>query len=97
MAALARALRPEVVASLRQAFAGERAQWLPALVAALDGSAADLTDARRAAHSIGTSAYVVGEPDLAVLARDVEQRLHGDRTWQAQGALLVAALERWSA
>jgi HPt (histidine-containing phosphotransfer) domain-containing protein len=92
----ARALSPELVLSLRQAFARELEERLPVLEDALAAPKADLAAARRAAHALGSSAYVVDEPDLAVLARDVEARLEEGRSWQVQGHELVAALSRWT-
>lgn len=85
-----------LVASLRTAFAAERDERVPALRAALAHPDAPTADARRAAHALGSSAYVVGEPDLGALARDVEARLDAGRAWHEQGRQLLAALESWA-
>jgi HPt (histidine-containing phosphotransfer) domain-containing protein len=78
--------RAALSAVLRKAFAGEVAQRLPRLEALTDPEAA-----RRDAHTLGSSAYVVGEPEIARLARAVEADLeHGPRQE------LVALLRAWT-
>ena len=63
---------PAVLADLRRAFAKEIATRLPRLTT-ID----DLETARRDAHTLASSAWVVGEPDIARLAREVESALPG--------------------
>jgi HPt (histidine-containing phosphotransfer) domain-containing protein len=63
------AVPPAVLADLRQAFAQEVRERLP------DLTAADTDTARRGAHSIASSAWIVGEPEIARLAREVEGAL----------------------
>ncbi|HUR51766.1 MAG TPA: Hpt domain-containing protein [Mycobacteriales bacterium] len=81
------ALPPDVAQTLRRAFAGEVAARLPHL-----RDAADLELARLDVHTLASSAVVVGEQDLGVLARQVEDQLaQGDVTGDLQS--LVVALE----
>lgn len=94
--ARARSLPAEVLVSLRLAFGAERDERLPALRAALADDAAPTGEARRAAHSLASSAVVVGEPRLAEMARDVEERIDAGRAWRDQGRLLVHALASWA-
>jgi HPt (histidine-containing phosphotransfer) domain-containing protein len=63
-------LPPGALDGLRLAFAGEVRDRLPRLV-----SLADPVAATRDAHTLGSSAWVVGEGDIATLARAVEQDL----------------------
>lgn len=67
-------MRPAVPAGalegLRVAFAREAAERLPHLES-LD----DLETARRDAHTLASSAWVVGEPEISQLARTVEEQL----------------------
>ena len=70
-----RALPPEALAGLREAFAGEVAARLPRLQALPAGSDADLAQAVRDAHALGSSAYVVGEQEAARSARALEAEL----------------------
>ena len=71
-------------AGLVEAFAGEVAERLPRLQEAVaDGSAELLAAAVRDAHSLGSSAAVVGEADASRAARAVEALLLG---WQAGDA-----------
>jgi HPt (histidine-containing phosphotransfer) domain-containing protein len=67
---VAGAVPPAVLADLRRAFAREIASRLPHLA-----DLSDLETARRDAHTIASSAWVVGEPDIARLARQVESAL----------------------
>lgn len=82
-----RALPEEVQRGLREAFSREVAARLPHL-----RRPDDLELARRDAHTLASSAWVVGEREIGVLARSVEEQLE-------QGAVpaglpaLVAALE----
>jgi HPt (histidine-containing phosphotransfer) domain-containing protein len=80
------AVPPSVLAGLRQAFADEVAERLPRLVA-LD----DLEQARRDAHTLASGAWVVGEPEIARVARAVEAQLPGGPVGE-----LVALLEAWT-
>ena len=68
---------------LRGAFAQEVAERLPRLV---DGS--DLDAVRRDAHTLVSSAAVIGEPDIAQAAREVELGGPTDA--------LVALLQGWT-
>lgn len=78
----------DVQAALRETFAGEIAARLPHLQALAGGDALSLEDARRDAHTLGSSAIIVGEPEIARLAHEVELLL-------ADGpvAELIAALQ----
>jgi len=71
-----RILPPAAVAGLREAFAGEVADRLPRLLQLLGGPPGP--DAVRDAHSLGSSAVVVGEPDAARTACALEVELGGD-------------------
>ena len=61
--------------ALRETFAGEIAGRLPRLQALASGHADVIEDARRDAHTIASSAIIVGEPDIARLAHAVELEL----------------------
>lgn len=102
----ARALPADVVASLRAAFAEELVERLPRLRRAASDAREpserrdpDLrTLAVRDAHTLGSSAYVVGEPEAAQLARRAETLLANDADAGELGAAvdaLDAALRRW--
>jgi HPt (histidine-containing phosphotransfer) domain-containing protein len=82
---VAAAMPPAVLADLRRAFANEVHNRLPHLTAH-----ADLETARRDAHTIASSAWIVGEPEIARLAREVEIALPGGPVEE-----LVAALGRY--
>lgn len=84
---VAAALPPAVLAELRLAFAREVRSRLPRLVAGTD-----LETARRDAHTIASSAWIVGEPEIARLAREVEFALPAGPLDE-----LVAALTRYDA
>jgi HPt (histidine-containing phosphotransfer) domain-containing protein len=71
---------------LREAFATELAERLPRLVAMQD-----LDAARRDAHTLVSSAWVVGEPEISRLARAVEEHLEDGPLDQ-----LVARLQAWT-
>lgn len=76
---------PALRAALREVFAAELAERLPRLVAA--GTPWD-EDVQRDVHTLGSSAWVVGEPELARLARTCETT--------GEGLVdLVAVLQRW--
>ena len=72
-----RALPPQALAALREAFAVELAERLPRLQAVrpevVHGE--QLVAAVRDAHTLGSSAVVVGEPRAARAARVVESAL----------------------
>ncbi len=70
-----RALPEQVQQSLRAAFASEVAARLPGLRLPLD----DRATAVHHAHTLASSAWVVGEHRISSLARAVEEQLeHGD-------------------
>lgn len=81
-----RALPEDVTRSLREAFASEIALRLPQL------RGGDPEAVLHAAHALTSSAWVVGEREVSVLARSVEDHLAEGRTPQDLPAL-VAALE----
>jgi HPt (histidine-containing phosphotransfer) domain-containing protein len=78
---------PAVLAELRHAFGQEVRNRLPHLT-----TTSDLETARRDAHTIASSAWIVGEPEIARLAREVEYALPDGPV-----AELVAALTRYVA
>ncbi len=80
---VAAGIAPALLADLRSAFGREVDARLPHLRAVTD-----LEVAQRDAHTIASSAWVIGEPVIARLAREVESGL-------PDGPLpeLVAALE----
>ena len=93
-----RTLPPEAVAGLQEAFRAEVAERLPRLEAVRAGSPPDLlADALRDAHSLGSSAVVLGEPEASRVARGIESALlEGDLTAvPAQVVVLGALLEAW--
>ena len=71
-----RVLPPEALAGLEEAFADEVSERLPRLLEILDGPPGP--DALRDAHSLGSSAAVMGEPDASRTARALEAELAGD-------------------
>jgi HPt (histidine-containing phosphotransfer) domain-containing protein len=77
---------PGVLADLRLAFAEEVAERLPRLAAR-----ADLEEARRDAHTLASGAWIVGEPEIARLARAVESQLPDGPVEQ-----LLALLRVWT-
>jgi HPt (histidine-containing phosphotransfer) domain-containing protein len=85
-----RVLPPEALASLREAFAGEVEDRLPRLLDLLDGPAGP--DALRDAHSLGSSAVVVGEVDASRTARALEAELGQDVPDRERCAALVREL-----
>lgn len=76
--------------SLRQAFATERDVRLPRLRPPYDPG-----NALRDAHTLASSAWVVGEREISVLARAVEQDLEAG-TEPRDLAALVVALEGYA-
>ena len=64
---VAGAVPPAVLAELHEAFLREVRARLPHL----EGGS-DAETARRDAHTLASSAWVVGEPEIARLAREVE-------------------------
>ncbi|HTL24247.1 MAG TPA: Hpt domain-containing protein [Mycobacteriales bacterium] len=80
------ALPDDVVRSLREAFQSEVALRLPQL----RGTDADAV--LHAAHALASSAWVVGEREISVLARAVEDQLL-DTGSASDLPALVAALE----
>jgi HPt (histidine-containing phosphotransfer) domain-containing protein len=86
-----RSALPDVQVSLRQAFAGEVAARLPRLEALRDGDAEDHDAAVRDAHTLASSAVIIGEPQIAELARAVEDDPVGGPVDD-----LVEALRGWS-
>ena len=94
-----RDLPPVVLAALRQAFADELAQRLPRLLAVRPDSAPDVAaQALRDAHTLGSSAVVVGELSAARLARAIEADLQAGRIGFVPARVdeLAALLARWS-
>lgn len=65
----------DVHLALRETFAGEIAARLPRLVALSGGQLEVIEEARRDAHTLGSSAIIVNEPDIARLAHAVELQL----------------------
>lgn len=96
-------LPAEAVRSLREAFAAELDERLPVLRALRDSTgdgAPDLATARRAAHSLASSATVLGEPDAARAARDLDEKLVAGAPvaeLRAPAGAVVAMLEGWTA
>lgn len=82
------ALPDDVLQSLRVAFAGEVAARLPRLRTPLEPATA-----RQDAHTLASSAWVVGERGVSVLARAVEDQLIAGGPATDLPAL-VAALEK---
>jgi HPt (histidine-containing phosphotransfer) domain-containing protein len=89
-----RTLPPEAVASLRAAFAGEVATRLPRLLTLLDEGLDGPGDADclRDAHALGSSAVVVGEPEVSRTARALEVELSVPVPDQVRCAELVREL-----
>jgi HPt (histidine-containing phosphotransfer) domain-containing protein len=81
-------LPDDVAGSLREAFGAEVAQRLPQL------RGADADAVLHAAHALASSAWVVGEREVSVLARSVEDQLL-DGGAPTDLAALVSALERF--
>lgn len=81
------ALPDDVARSLREAFGAEVALRLPHL------RGADRDAVLHAAHALASSAWVVGEREISVLARSVEDQLLDGGTASDLPAL-VAALDR---
>ena len=98
-AAGTRTLPPEALRGLREAFADEVAARLPRLLQLLEAPPGP--DAVRDAHALGSSAYVVGEPEASRTARSLEAELVADAPDPARCAELVrelaARLDGWAA
>ena len=84
--------------ALRQAFAAELAVRLPRLAALRErgplndrSPTSELEVARRDAHTIVSSAWVVGEPEISRLARAVEEQLQEGPVDE-----LLALLRAWT-
>jgi HPt (histidine-containing phosphotransfer) domain-containing protein len=87
-------LPESAMASIREAFAGEVSERLPRLrEAARSLDRAQLAEALRDVHTLGSCAYVVGETDAAVTARAAEAVLIDDGPLEAFAAL-VAELDK---
>ncbi|MCU1692689.1 MAG: hypothetical protein JWM64_1780 [Frankiales bacterium] len=87
-----RTLPPAALADLREAYAEEVGERLPRLLAAA-ASGSTGPDVVRDAHSLGSSSFVVDEPEAGLLARDVEARLLDGRPFAEQVDLLAAVLD----
>jgi HPt (histidine-containing phosphotransfer) domain-containing protein len=85
-----RALPPEALAELREAFAGEVESRLPRLLELRDDRPGP--DALRDAHALGSSAVVVGEVEASRCARALEAELAIDAPASARVAELVQEL-----
>jgi HPt (histidine-containing phosphotransfer) domain-containing protein len=95
--ASARRLPPQALAGLREAFAEEVAERLPRLRAAVTtGDDVLLQHAVRDAHSLGSSAAVVGEADASRTARAAEALLVQRPTGGAVPPELVAHVDALS-
>ena len=93
-----RRLPPQALAGLREAFAEELAERLPRLRQAVSsGDDALLSDAVRDAHSLGSSAAVVGEADASRTARAAEALLADRPSGAGVPAELVARVDELSA
>ena len=71
------ALPAAAQAAFREAFAAEVAERLPRIAALLESQTTDRETARRDVHTLASSAWVVGEPQISRLARAVEEDLAG--------------------
>ncbi|HWG95087.1 MAG TPA: Hpt domain-containing protein [Mycobacteriales bacterium] len=89
-----RRLPEQAVAGLREAFAAEVAERLPRLHAAL--AAGRPADALRDAHTLGSSALVVGEPGVGRAARAAEAAMLAGEPAAEHVAELAALLDRWT-
>jgi HPt (histidine-containing phosphotransfer) domain-containing protein len=90
-------LPESALASLREAFAEEVNERLPRLrEAARTLDRALLVVALRDVHTLGSSAYVVGENEAAVTARAAEAVLVDDGPLEAFAALVVELDKRLS-
>jgi HPt (histidine-containing phosphotransfer) domain-containing protein len=87
-------LPESALAAIREAFADEVNERLPRLRAAAAGLDPDLLrDALRDVHTLGSSAYVVGEDDAARTARAAEAVLLEERPLE-EFVTLVQDLDR---
>jgi HPt (histidine-containing phosphotransfer) domain-containing protein len=90
-------LTESALASLREAFRDEVSERLPRLREA--GRTLDralLVEALRDVHTLGSSAYVVGENEAAVTARAAEAVLIDDGPLESFSALVVELDKRLS-
>jgi HPt (histidine-containing phosphotransfer) domain-containing protein len=85
------ALPDDLTSWLHEAYEDEARERLAVLKAALAGEV-EPPEARRAAHALGSSAWVAGEREVSALARDLEARLDTRRDWTEQAAALVVLL-----
>ncbi|MCW2613462.1 MAG: hypothetical protein JWN08_456 [Frankiales bacterium] len=95
-----RVLPPQALAGLREAFAAEVADRLPRLQAVRPGASAEvLAQALRDAHSLGSSAVVLGEPAASRTARAVEAALTAGDVGPVPGQVreLTVLLAAWQA
>ena len=91
-AALTR-LPADLLSSLREAFATDVATRLPRLAAAADGRVDG--DVVRDAHTLVSSAAVVGATDASRAARDLEDALLAGDPAGEPARRLVEELQRW--
>ncbi|MCW2608019.1 MAG: hypothetical protein JWO60_2712 [Frankiales bacterium] len=91
-----RTLPPGALADLRAAYAEELADRLPRLVRAAEAGATG-PDVVRDAHSLGSSSFVVDEPEAGRLAREVEARLLAGEPVDDVVAQLADLLSGWTA
>ena len=97
-AAGGRALPGEALAGLREAFAAEVVERLPRLLALRPDAAPDeLAQALRDAHTLGSSAVVLGEPAASRVARGIEADLSSGRVGAVpeRARELAALLSAW--
>jgi HPt (histidine-containing phosphotransfer) domain-containing protein len=89
-------LPADLLPELREAFAREVASRLPSLRTAADGRPGPT--ATRDAHTLASSAAVVGEPELSRAARELEELLlEGAQDPAPAARRLVELLEPWVA
>jgi len=94
-----RPLPEHALVGLRDAFAAEVADRLPRLLALRpDASGDEVAQALRDAHTLGSSAVVLGEPAASRVARAIERDLSSGRvgTVQKQVRELAALLSAWT-
>ncbi len=94
-----RALPEHALAGLRDAFAAEVADRLPRLLALRPDAAPDeVAQALRDAHTLGSSAVVLGEPAASRVARAIEVELSSGRVGTVPERVreLAALLSAWT-
>lgn len=87
------------LAGLREAFTAEVGDRLPRLLALRPDAAPDeLAQALRDAHTLGSSAVVLGEPAASRVAREIESDLCAGRVGAVPGRAreLAALLSAWT-